>query len=199
MRKRLCALMMTLCLLAGCSGGDKETGSSAEELALRVRTEYLAMTSCAATVDMTADYGQRVYEYTLSLSWEKDGETVLTVIKPESIAGITARIRNDTGYLEYDGASMETGALTAQGLTPVEAVPMVLEQILSGYIAECDLEQSGEDRQLWFVCRDPEASPGTGLEAAFWFDAETSALICAEIMSDGYTVVRCAFSDFVKE
>lgn len=94
---------------------------------------------------------------------------------------------------------METGALTAQGLTPVEAVPLVLEHIFSGYIAECDLEQSGEDQQLWFVCRDPETAPGTGLETAFWFDAETDALIRAEIMSDGYTVVRCVFSDFVKE
>lgn len=198
MRKRLCALMMTLFLLTGCSGG--ETGSySAEELALSIRAEYLAMTACSTTVDITADYGQRVYEYVLDVSWQKDGETVLTVVAPEKIAGVTARIKAGSARLEYDGASVETGMLSADGLSPMEAVPAILEYIVSGYIAECDFEAVGEKQQLWFCCRDPERSPGEGTEAAFWFDADSHALQQAEVMSDGYTVIRCEFNEFTKE
>lgn len=199
MRKRLCALMMTLSLLAGCGGGEQGGGASADELALSIRTEYLAMTACAATVDITADYGQRVYEYTMSVSWQKDGETLLTVIAPENIAGITAHIQNGTGYLEFDGASLETGMLTTEGLSPVEVVPVILDYIFSGYIAECDFEAVGESRQLWFCCRDPECSPRTGTEAVFWFDAESHVLSRAEMLSDGYTVIQCDFTDFTKE
>lgn len=200
MRKRLCALMMILCLLlTGCSSGENDGNNSADELALSIRTEYLAMTACSTTIDMVADYGQRVYEYTLAVSWQKDGETVLTVLEPEYIAGITARIENKTGYLEYEGVSVETGALTAEGLSPVEAIPAILDNIFSGYIAECDFEMVGETKQLWFLCRDPENSPGVGTEAAFWFDAESHMLCSAEILSDGYTVVRCKFFDFTKE
>lgn len=199
MRKRVCALMMTLLLLAGCGGGGSNGGNSAEELALNIRTEYLAMTACAATVDITADYGQRVFEYTLSVSWQKDGETLLTVEAPEEIAGITARIENGSSYLEYDGASLETGLLSAEGLSPMEAVPAVLDYIFSGYIAECDFETVGESQQLWFCCRDPECSPGAGTEAAFWFDADSHALARAEILSDGYTVIQCVFTEFTKE
>lgn len=198
MRKRICALMMTLPLLAGCSGGE-QVGNSADELALSIRTEYLAMTACAATVDMTADYGQRVYEYTLTVSWQKGGETLLTVVAPENIAGITARIQDGSALLEYDGASLETGLLSAEGLSPMEAVPAILDYIFSGYIAECDFETVGESRQLWFCCRDSECSPGTGTEAAFWFDAESHALTRAEMLSDGYTVIQCIFTDFTKE
>lgn len=199
MRRRLCALMMILPLLAGCSGGEQDGGTSAEELALNIRTEYLAMTACAATVDMTADYGQRVYEYTLNIAWQKGGETVLTVVKPENIAGITARIENGSTLLEYDGASLETGMLSAQGLSPMEAVPAILNYIFSGYIAECDFETVGETQQLWFCCRDPENSPGTGTEAAFWFDADSHALTRAEVRSDGYAVIQCVFTEFTKE
>ena len=199
MRKRVCALMMTLLLLAGCSGGGNNGGNSAEELALSIRTEYLAMTACAATVDIIADYGQRVFEYTLSVSWQKDGETMLTVVAPEEIAGITARIENGSSYLEYDGASLETGLLSSEGLSPMEAVPAIVNYILSGYIAECDFETVGESEQLWFCCRDPECSPGVGTEAAFWFDAESHDLIRAEVLSDGYTVIQCVFTDFTKE
>lgn len=191
--------MMILPLLAGCSGGEKDGGNSADELALSIRTEYLAMTACAATVDITADYGQRVFEYTMSVSWQKDGETLLTVVAPEEIAGITARIENGSSYLEYDGASLETGFLSAEGLSPMEAVPAVLDYIFSGYIAECDFETVGESRQLWFCCRDPESSPGTGTEAAFWFDADSHDLLQAEVLSDGYTVIQCIFTDFTKE
>ncbi len=191
--------MMTLCLLTGCSSGEVKQGNEAQELALQIRTEYLAMTACSTTVDITADYGQRIHEYKVSVSWKKDGETVLTVLEPKNIAGITARIDSKTGYLEYDSVSIETGALTNDGLSPVEVIPMVFEQICSGYMAECAAEMIGNEQQLWFLCRDPENLPGTGLESAFWFDAQTHALKSAELLSDGYTVVRCEFLDFSKE
>lgn len=199
MRKRFCALMMTLILLTGCSGGEQGSGESADEAALAIRAEYLAMTACSATVDMVADYGQRVYEYTLAVSWQKGGETVLTVIAPEKIAGITARIKDGEAHMEYDSASIETGALTASGMSPMEAIPTVLDYIFTGYIAECDFETVGEERRLWFCCRDPECAPGVGMEAALWFDADSHAIKCAEIRSDGYTVIQCNFTEFTKE
>jgi hypothetical protein len=190
---------MILPLLAGCGGGAKQGGTAADQLALAIRTEYLAMTACSATVDMTADYGQRVYEYTLSVSWQKGGETVLTVLAPEIIAGITARIQDGSTYLEYDGASLETGPLAAEGFSPLEAVPTLLDAIFSGYIAECDLETVGETEQLWICCRDPESDPGTGTETALWFDADSHALARAELLSDGCTVLQCELTDFTKE
>ena len=172
---------------------------SAEELALRIRTEYLAMTACTAAVDITADYGQRVYEYSMDLSWHKDGETKLTVTAPEKIAGITARIHDGKSYLEYDGASLETGIISGTGLSPVEVAPAVINYIGSGYIAACDFEMIEETSLLWFIFREPGSEPGVGVEAAFWFDPETCALKRAEILSDGYCVIRCEFRSFTME
>lgn len=199
MRRSVCALMMTLLMLSGCSKGGQGTGHSAEELALNIRTEYLAMTACSASVDITADYGQRVYEYSMDISWEKDGETKLTVTAPEDIAGITARIQNGYSYLEYDGASLETGTLSGTGLSPIEVVPAVLGYITSGYIGACDFVAEGESQQLWFICRDPESDPGVGAEASFWFDPESHVPKKAEILFDGYCVIRCVFREFTKE
>lgn len=199
MRKRLCALMMIIPLLTSCGAGERSGKKSADELALAIRTEYLAMTTCSATMDIIADYGQRVYEYTISMSWKKDSETLLTVIAPETIAGIKARLKNGTGYLEFEGASLETGVIFSDGLSPIEAAPAILNYILSGFIAECDFETVGDRQQLWFCCRDPQASPGTGTEAAFWFDAESHAVLKAEVYSEGYTVIQCNFTDFTKE
>lgn len=199
MRNVVCALMMILIPLTGCGGGEQGGRNSADELALNIRAEFLSMTSCSATVDLIADYGQRVYEYTLAVSWTKDGETVLTVIAPEKIAGITARIKNGSTILEYEGASLETGMVAADGLSPMEAIPAILDYIMTGFIAECGFEEGNEGNQLWICCRDPENPPGVGTEAAFWFDSQTHSLKRAEVMSDGYSVIQCVFREFTKE
>ena len=115
----ICVLMMTLSLSA-CGGGGG--GSEAEELALTIRGEYLAMTSCAAQAVVTADYGQRVYRYELSAAVNGE-EALLTLTAPETVAGLTARIEEDEGWLEYDGAILETGELAPGGLTPMGAIP----------------------------------------------------------------------------
>lgn len=198
MRRKLCALMIIFPLLTGC-GENKNIGSSADELALNIRTEYMGMTGFSANAEVIADYGQRVYEYTLDVQWQKEGETVLTVLAPENIAGITARIESGTSFLDYDGISMETGILSQDGFSPMEAIPVLMNYILSGYIAQCAYDGSETQNLLWVSCREPENSPGKGTEAELWFDVETHALTQAEILYDGYTVIQCIFSDFTKE
>lgn len=196
MRRGMCALMISCLLLSGCGGKT----NTADDLALNIRTEYMAMTGFHAVADIVADYGERVYEYTLDAVWQKDGETVLTVIKPEMIAGITARIKNGSSVLQYEGASLETGELSPDGFSPVEAIPALVSYITSGYMAECGFEEVGEGRQqLRILCRDPENLSGTGAETEFWIDVESHALLRAEFLYDGYTVIQCVFTEFTKE
>ena len=70
-------IILALVLLAGCgrdSGGDR----GAEELALEIRTEYIGMTALSAGMEVTADYGERVYTYGMALAWDQaEGTTLL--------------------------------------------------------------------------------------------------------------------------
>lgn len=198
MRKLMsCVLMMTL-LLSGCNAGGSGE-ESPDNLAAQIRGEYLSLSAWTATVSVTADYGQRVYDFVLDVSWEKDGETVLTVVEPELIAGITARLKEDGAYLEYDGASLSTGPLTGEGMTPLEAVPFLMEQLTSGYMARCDYETWDEQQVLRADCRDPEGEEGTGSECALYFDPDTHDLLRAELSYDGAVVLTAEFTDFTKE
>lgn len=190
MRKCLVCVLMTTLLLAGCG---KAGVSEAEELALAIRGEYLAMDGCAARAAITADYGQRVYQYELAVAVSGE-ETALTLSAPETVAGLTARMTGEENLLEFDGVCVETGPLDENGLTPVSAVPALLEAAKSGYITACALEEDGA--VLRVDCGDPAGSPGTGTETALWFDAATHALTQGEISSDGFRVILCEFSDF---
>lgn len=194
MRKRLCALMMTLALaLSAC--GDTG-GNEAEKLLQRVRGSYLEMSGCVGHGEIVADYGQRVYSFGIDFSWEKEGETLLRLTYPENVAGTTAHIKNGETALEFDGVILETGPLSETGLTPIDVIPALLRNIQEGYIADCVLEERESLKELHMICRDPEKVPGEGVEVQMWFDTETLGLLRGEISSDGVTVIRCEITEF---
>lgn len=201
MRKLLVLLLIPILLLGGCQGaaGGLPGGTepqTAEEEARQLRTEYLAAKSCSGTVEVTADYGLRVYEFTLDFTWKRDGESVLTVTAPEELAGLTARIAEGEARLEFDGVSLGTGDLTGEGLTPMELLPGLMAYTDEGYMAECVFEQMGERETLRVLFRDPEAEAGTGAECVQWFDRSTHTLLRCELSWDGELVLSGDFSKF---
>ena len=191
MRKLLsCVLMMTL--LAACAPAGGETPENA---ALELRDTYRDLAGWSSAVDITAEVGDKVFDFTLDAGWQKEGETVLTITAPELLAGITARIADGETVLEYDGAGLSLGLLDGKGLTAVSAVPWVMEQIASGYMARC--AWAGENKELLEITfRDPEAEAGKGAEYRVTFDRETFALVGAEVSVDGASVLTVAFRDF---
>lgn len=199
---RLCALTIApALLLAACGGGEADR---AEELLQQARRAYVEMTACAAHVELTADYGERVFSYGAELSWEKEGELVITLTSPENVAGASAVVHAGETALEYEGVMVETGPLDDRGLTPVDAVPALLTYAREGFVAECCLEDSGSTGEetpqaLRLSLREPEAQPGTGRECELWLDPETFALLRGELSLDGRTVIQCRFSGFTLE
>ena len=194
MRGRLCALMMILTLtLAACGG---EGGRGADEMMLETREKYLEMTDCSGHMDMTADYGRRVYEFGVDFSWAKGGETTLKLTAPENVAGATAHISKGETALEFGGAMLETGPLNSAGLTPIDALPALLGYAREGYLAECALEDWDGVELLHVTCREAEKPPGEGTEAQLWFVPESAVLHHAEISDGGETVLQCKFTDF---
>lgn len=200
MRKLFVLLLIPLLLLTGCRRGDGALPGvgepTPEEEARQLRTVYLAAKGCSGTVEVTADYGLRVYEFTLDFTWRRAGESVLTVTAPEELAGLTARIAEGEARLEFDGVSLGTGDLTGEGLTPMELLPGLMEYADEGYMAECVFEQLGEQETLRILFRDPEAAAGTGAECVQWFERGTHALVRCELSWNGELVLSGNFSDF---
>ena len=56
-------LLLLASALCGCTGADDES-----QLALQLRSDFLAMDGCNGAMEVTADYGQRVYTYTVEFS-----------------------------------------------------------------------------------------------------------------------------------
>ncbi len=183
------ALLLTA-LLCACAAAPDEG-----QRTLDLRAAFLAAPGCSGQMDLVADYGERVYEY--SAAFETDGEGTLSIAltAPEEVAGITATVAQGQTALHFDGLRLETGPLDPTGLSPLDALPALMEAMRSGYIAETGLEGDGESALLRICCRTPDQAPGTGRETVLWFDAG-DALVSAELRQDGRTVVRCTFTGF---
>jgi len=190
MRKAAAALCLLMCL----SGCGVNRGNAAEQLALEIRSEYVDMSGCTAQLDITADYGQRVYQYGVSMTYQKDGEITLELTAPDNVAGVTARLADGETALEYDGTRVETGVLSEDGLSPIDAVPLLLSTVQEGFLAECVLEELDGTQVLHLFSRDPYKSTGQGTEVQLWFDTDTHALRQGEISQDGFTVIRCVIT-----
>ncbi len=194
MRKALSCVLMMILLLSGCRAGS---GGNPEEEALALREEYQALAGWSATVDVSVCYSEAVYDFTVDAQWQKEGETVLTVTAPELLSGITARIAKGETVLEYDGAGLSLGVLNGEGLTPVSAVPAVMEQIEKGYMAKCAwVGQNDETLQISF--QDPELESGAGTQFLLTFNRADYVLLSAEVSVAGETVLTAVFTNFIK-
>lgn len=196
MRRILSCVLMMLLLLTGCGRSREE---DPEALAARIRAEYLSLAGWSSEVKLSVDYGEQVFDFTVDANWKRDGDTVLTVTEPALVAGITARIRDGETLLEYDGAGLSLGMLDLNGLTPVSAVPALMEHLTSGYLARCNWSGEGENRELVLLCRDPGAAPQEGTEAEIYLDAATHALKRAEVSVNGALRLTAQFADFTME
>lgn len=182
-----------LLLLTGC-GADESART--RDLALEVREAYLTAQTITAQGTITADYGQRVYDLGVDLAWDQEEGLTLTVTEPELLQGITARVRAGETTLEYQGVSLGTGYLTQEGLSPLGAMPYLLEEITQGYMAQCTVEKLGESDCLRVEFCQPEDQSGEGTSCTLWFDPDSRALVRGEIFSQGTLVLTAIFSAF---
>jgi len=172
------ALMISLALLSACGGGAER--AAAEDF----RQRLSASGQISFTAEERAEYPDKTEEYTLRYS-ESGGEACIEVVKPDIIAGISARVKDGAGVLSYDGAELDTGPLPG-GLTPISALPALTEAMKSGHIDSAWREGEYTVAQI---------TPDDGETVTVWFDGGMAPRR-AEICSGETVTVFCGIENF---
>lgn len=181
--------LILLFFLSSCSASK----GSGQELALKIRADLLDASKIEMTADVTADYGDRVYQFTFTYAGSADkGEIVITA--PEDIAGLKAKVSVSGGTISYDGAELDTGALTSGGLSPADSVPILLSQWQNGYISGCNYENLGSTETLAVTTAVTESE-----SQRTWFDIKTHLPVRSELSQNGRMVISCTFENVVIE
>lgn len=194
MRKAaILALTIALCLsLFACGKGG--TDSLAEE----IKKEYAETENMTLIISVRADYGSRVYDYKLRCVVEDD-EMDIEVVEPEGIKGLKAHVSEEGIGLEYEGTTLDTGELFGRGLSPLEAIPLMLNAWKSGYITETRSEKINKTETLAVTFDLKPAGSDTELTHTVWFDKESHLPVKAELMYGGYRVIDCVFGNVILE
>ena len=167
--------MMTLLLLPGCGAREARLEESFQTFRKAVtETENIRFQAA-----VTADYGESVSEYTMNASY--DGrQTSVELISPELLAGVKATAQRGETSVSYDGVILGAGPLDREGLTPVSAIPVMLDAMANAYV-----------ELLWWDGDDLAARLYVGEDSVLtlWMDGARLTPTAAEIAAAGKTVV----------
>jgi len=177
---------MLMLLLTACGGGEEKDTAS------ELQAQYAAVESAVMEADITCHYEDEVRTYTLLCDYTPARSTV-TVLSPANLAGISATVADGTLSLSYEDISLDAGGYSAAAISPVAALPRLMEAAASGYVTEQSGETLGERACLRLACDLPDDE---GTLYTTWYDQETLLPLRSEIAADGTLVFEVAWTRF---
>lgn len=182
--KKVGVLFLFLFLVSGCTKAPREI-----ERGMMLRSALLQGKGCTFDADITADYGDRIYHFTLKCQGNADGDLKFTVTVPETIAGITGEISDEGGKLTFDDVALQFDAMTDDQISPVTAPWIFLKSLRSGYLSSAGTEE-GMLRLTIDDSYDDDA-----LHLDIWIDPRNKP-IAAEILYDGERILSLKIDNF---
>ena len=174
---------MLLCL-SGCANADGEL-----ERGMALRSKLLSSEGCSFQTEITADYGDKRYSFSMDCQADQEGNLAFAVTQPETIAGITGTISDEGGKLTFDGEALCFELLTDDELSPVSAPWIFLKTLRSGY-----LKTAGMEENLLRLTID-DSFDEDALQLDIWLD-ERDTPIRAEILYDNRRILSLSVTDF---
>jgi len=156
---------------------------------MNLRADLLGCLECSFDVTITADYGDEIYEFAMNCQTGGRGDVQFTVLKPDSIAGITGEIASGEGNLTFDDVALHFPLLADDQITPISGPWILMKTLLGGYLtAACE-----EEDLLHLTIHDSYEEDALQLE--IWLNGENVPVV-AEIFYDGRRIVTMDVENF---
>ena len=148
---------------------------------------YKSLEGVQMQVGISADFPERVSKYRVKYTYSKSDTSAIEILEPESVSGIRISIAGGESEIVFDGARLETGAISQSGTTPLSALPCLMKKWAEGEVSQVQAVSHDGADALLMIYSDED------LEYRTWFEVSTYDPIYAEIISDGRCVMRCEF------
>ena len=135
--KRILVIGMLPLLLLGCKPRDDML-----ERLLSFR-ESITQSKATFETEITADYGEEYYVFSMSCSVEETGDLAFSVLEPESIQDIRGTIDDQGGNLSFDDQILAFDTMAEGRITPVSAPFILMRALRGGYISSVSQTAEG--------------------------------------------------------
>ena len=138
MRIRVVAIFLAVFMLVGCRSGKHSVDN-----AISFRNKLLESNGCSFSAAVTADYGDKIYHFSMDCTTDKEGNLCFTAKEPVSISGITGNIRSGQGEITFDDKVLAFPTIAEERLSPVSCPWVLMKALRSGYIRTSTKESDG--------------------------------------------------------
>ena len=188
-KRRLARMIILLFLLAGCGGKEADNGAAA------LRLRYQDMQGCEMTAKVCCTQYGEPWEAVLKCAYDPDGETVIEVASPETIAGAKVILDGDLQFLQADGKRLNAGRISAERLSPADALPRLMGALRDGWLLEENAEDCGGVACARLTL-DQTGQSGKKIFSTIWLKQSDGAPLRGEIAVDGETIFSVEFTNF---
>ena len=174
---------LLLCLLLPLTACGKDSGESA----FKAFAEHLnGIDTLSFTAKVRAEYEHKTARFTLQYEENSEGGRV-TVLAPELIRGVSARVSPGGTALEYDSIVLDTGSLDSFGLSPLSSMPVLLRAMRIGHV-DSVWEEDGK--------LAVSLAPDDELRCTVWLEKGAMRPLRAELITDGRVTVCLEITDW---
>lgn len=177
------AVILILTLLCGCGGTDPEL-----QRAMNLRAQLLGH-SCSFDAEITADYGDKLYTFSVYCEGDSQGNLGFELRSPDTIAGITGQISKGEGKLTFADTALTFPLLADGQVTPVSAPWLLLKTLQGGYLTSVGTEEA----YLRLTINDSYEEDALLLD--IWLDGEDKP-VRADILYDGRRILSLTVTNF---
>lgn len=189
-RRKLAIVGMAALLLSGCAAQDN---GYAEKL----QQTYTQLDGFTAQVKILSDLGQSTLEYSGHFAYNREGTDILTLEAPEAVAGIqisVSGIQGENLTVQYADTVLDSGQPARTGLTPADAIPLLLDAVRLDAPLETWEESVGGTKM---VAARYETEDAYGrIMRQVWFSRDSLRPAYAELYADGERVLQVFFREF---
>lgn len=182
MKKLLCILVAAL-VLAGCAQQEARL-----DRAMQLRAKLLAAT-VQFDAEITADYGEVTYTFSMTCASGTDGAVSFQVTEPTGIAGITGTVDGEGGKLTFDDVALAFELMADGQFSPVSAPWILMKTLRGGYLTSCT--QEGDYLRVAI----DDSYEDDALHLDIWLD-ESDAPKTAEIYWQGRRLLTVTVTNF---
>lgn len=183
MRRFVAMVFAIIFFFSGCTGEKNHLTP-----AIDFRAKLVQSGGCHFVCNVIADYGNEIQQFRLSCDADEQGTVSFTILEPEILAGISAKITDGGKHLDYEGLMVDLGLLADGNLPPASAPGWIVNSWLSGYIL-----WAGNEGELYRVTCEQQMNDSLFQIETFY---KKMLPIYAEICYNNQRVLRMEIEEF---
>ena len=189
--RKLWLAAILLLTLSACGLSGKEN----QEVRLQKALEPYQKPALTTEAVITENLGEKTQIYTISFQKADGQQDHLTILQPESVSGVSFTVSaQESMEISYEDTVLQTGLSELTGITPADAVSVLLREMAERLPTEYWTEQTEDGECLAFSITDE--LDGKKIRKDVFLEPKTSALRHADIYVDENCVMQLDFKNF---